>query len=256
MKAAWMISASLVGLAMAHPANAQEASPPAADPQSSAQSDVGTGGTSSDDGEIIVTATRRSERLRDVPLSITAFSQSKLSSEGIVGYEGLARETPGVVVNKPTANFNNFTARGIATNGYGANLQSTVAIYIDELPISRTGNTTLLDPNLYDVERVEFLRGPQGTLFGSGSLAGALRILTKSPDLDRFDASALVDIGLTGSDSVRQRYNAMVNVPLIDGKLGLRAVGYYRDEEGYVDNIETGIDNANTLKNYGGRLFS
>ncbi len=255
MKAAWMISASLVGLAMAHPANAQEASPPAADPQSSAQSDVGTGGTSSDDGEIIVTATRRSERLRDVPLSITAFSQSKLSSEGIVGYEGLARETPGVVVNKPTANFNNFTARGIATNGYGANLQSTVAIYIDELPISRTGNTTLLDPNLYDVERVEFLRGPQGTLFGSGSLAGALRILTKSPDLDRFDASALVDIGLTGSDSVRQRYNAMVNVPLIDGKLGLRAVGYYRDEEGYVDNIETGIDNANTLKNYGGRLI-
>src|SRR5690606_21993447 len=74
MKAAWMISASLVGLAMAHPASAQDASPPAADPQSSAQSDVGTDEASSDDGEIIVTATRRSERLRDVPLSITAFS--------------------------------------------------------------------------------------------------------------------------------------------------------------------------------------
>jgi iron complex outermembrane receptor protein len=85
------------------------------------------------------------------------------------------------VLNKPTANFNNFTARGIATNGYGANLQSTVAIYIDELPISTIGNTTVLDPNLFDVERVEFLRGPQGTLFGSGSLSGALRILTKSP---------------------------------------------------------------------------
>jgi iron complex outermembrane receptor protein len=86
-----------------------------------------------------------------------------------------------VVLNKPTANFNNFTARGVATNGYGANLQSTVAIYIDELPISTIGNTTVLDPNLFDVERVEFLRGPQGTLFGSGSLSGALRILTKSP---------------------------------------------------------------------------
>ncbi|ALC11162.1 TonB-dependent receptor [Sphingopyxis sp. 113P3] len=253
MKAVWMISASLLSAAIAHPASAQDAPTPVSSDNGAQR--VQGGEPALSDGEIIVTATRRSERLRDVPLSITAFSQAKLSSEGIVGYEGLARETPGVVVNKPTANFNNFTARGIATNGYGANLQSTVAIYIDELPISRTGNTTLLDPNLYDVERVEFLRGPQGTLFGSGSLAGALRILTKSPDLDGFDSSALVDIGLTGSDSVRQRYNAMVNVPLIDGALGLRAVGFYRNEEGYVDNVETGIHNANTLKNYGGRLI-
>src|SRR5690606_7993944 len=236
MKAVWMISASLLSAAIAHPASAQDAPTPVSSDNGAQR--VQGGEPALSDGEIIVTATRRSERLRDVPLSITAFSQAKLSSEGIVGYEGLARETPGVVVNKPTANFNNFTARGIATNGYGANLQSTVAIYIDELPISRTGNTTLLDPNLYDVERVEFLRGPQGTLFGSGSLAGALRILTKSPDLDGFDSSALVDIGLTGSDSVRQRYNAMVNVPLIDGALGLRAVGFYRNEEGYVDNVE------------------
>src|SRR4051812_22037320 len=158
--------------------------------------------------EIIVTATRRSERLQDVPLSVTAFSQEELTTKGIVGYEGLAQETPGVVLNRPSANFNNFTARGIATNGYGANLQSTVAIYIDELPISTIGNTTVLDPNLFDVERIEFLRGPQGTLFGSGSLSGALRILTKSPDLKEFGASALVDYGFTGGDSFRQRYNA------------------------------------------------
>ncbi len=67
-----------------------------------------------------------------------------------------------MVLNKPTANFNNFTARGIATNGYGANLQSTVAIYIDELPISTIGNTTVLDPNLFDLERVEFLARTTG----------------------------------------------------------------------------------------------
>ncbi|WP_269714906.1 TonB-dependent receptor [Caulobacter sp. NIBR2454] len=206
-------------------------------------------------GEVVVTATRRTERLQDVPLSITAFSQESLTAKGIVGYEGLARETPGVVLNKPTANFNNFTARGVATNGYGANLQSTVAIYIDELPISTIGNTTVLDPNLFDVERVEFLRGPQGTLFGSGSLSGALRILNKSPDLSSFDASALVDYGLTGSDSLRQRYNAMINAPLIDDKLGLRVVGFYRDEEGYVDNIGTGVKNSNTLVDWGGRAI-
>ena len=204
-------------------------------------------------GEVIVTATRRNERLQDVPLSVTAFSQKDLTAKGIVGYEGLARESPGVVLNKPTANFNNFTARGIATNGYGANLQSTVAIYIDELPISTIGNTTVLDPNLYDLERVEFLRGPQGTLFGSGSLSGALRILTKSPNLHERQASGLVDFGLTGSDSLRQRYNLMVNTPLVEDKLALRVVGFYRHEDGYVDNVGTGIKNANTLVDWGGR---
>jgi outer membrane receptor protein involved in Fe transport len=244
MKLSLMLSASLLGPEVAYPADAQ--TPPAP---------VEREGVSEVSGDIIVTATRRNERLRDVPLSITAFSQEKLSESGIVGYEGLARDTPGIVLNKPTANFNTFTARGIATNGYGANLQSTVAIYIDELPISRTGNTTLIDPSLYDVERVEFLRGPQGTLFGSGSLAGALRILTKSPDLNNFDASAMVDFGLTGSDSFRQRYNGMINVPLIDEKLAVRAVGFYRHEEGWVDNIQTGVHNANTLENYGGRLI-
>lgn len=203
--------------------------------------------------EIIVTATRRSQKLQDIPLSVTAFTQEKLTKAGIIGYEGLAHNTPGIVVNKASQNFNNFTARGIGTNGYGAGLQSTVAIYIDELPISANGNSTILDPSLYDVERVEFLRGPQGTLFGSGSLAGAVRILTKKPDLNEFGASGLVDWALTGSDSFRQRYNVMVNTPLIDDKLALRIVGFYRNEDGYVDNLGTGIENSNKLVSWGGR---
>ena len=71
---------------------------------------------------IIVTATRREESIQDVPLSITAFGQEELTKKGIVGFEGIGRETPGVILNRPTQNFNNFTARGIATNGYNANL--------------------------------------------------------------------------------------------------------------------------------------
>src|SRR3546814_16532791 len=85
----------------------------------------------------------------------------------------LAQNTPGIVVNRPTQNFNNFTARGINTNGYSAGLQSAVAIYVDELPISANGNSTIIDPKLYDVESVEFLRGPTGTLFGPNSLASS-----------------------------------------------------------------------------------
>lgn len=202
---------------------------------------------------VIVTATRRSEPLKDVPLSVSVLSQDELDAKGIVGYEGLATETPGVVLNRASANFNNFTARGIATNGYNANLQSTVAIYIDELPISANGNSTILDPSLYDVERVEFLRGPQGTLFGSGSLAGALRILTHAPDPNVFEGSFLVDVGMTGSNSLRQRYNAMLNLPLIEDRVALRVVGFLRDEDGYVDNLGTGVENSNALMSSGGR---
>lgn len=243
MRALLFASASVGALAIAAPAFAQTDTDQQ-DTQRSAQTgrDV-----------ITVTATRREERLQDVPLSVTTFSQDELDARGIVGYEGLAFETPGVVLNRPTANFNNFTARGIATNGYNANLQSTVAIYIDELPISTNGNSTILDPSLYDVERIEFLRGPQGTLFGSGSLAGALRIVTRSPNLNTFEASVLGDIGVTGSNSLRQRYNAMVNMPIVEDQLGLRVVGFLRNEEGYVDNIGTGISNADTLEAWGGR---
>ncbi|MEG3179055.1 TonB-dependent receptor [Sphingomonas sp. LT1P40] len=244
MRACLLASAAAVTI-FAAPALAQDNPAPAAE----AEAEATTG------ADVIVTATRRAERIQDVPLSITAFSQEQLTEKGIVGYEGLARETPGVVLNKPTANFNNFTARGIATNGYNANLQSSVAIYIDELPVSTIGNTTVVDPNLFDVERVEVLRGPQGTLFGSGSLSGAIRILNKSPNLNNFDVSALADIGLTGSDSLRQRYNLMVNLPLVDDKLALRVVGFYRNEEGYLDNVGTGVHNSNTLIDWGGRAL-
>ncbi|WNO53756.1 TonB-dependent receptor [Stakelama saccharophila] len=207
--------------------------------------------------EIVVTATRRSERLQDVPLSITAFSQEELTQKGIVSYEGIARETPGVVLDTRSDNNVSITTRGISTNGYQAGLQSTTTVYLDELPLTTIGNSVTLDPNLYDVERVEFLRGPQGTLFGSGSLSGALRILTKSPELDHFDMSALADIGLTpDGGGVRQRYNAMVNVPLVEDTLGVRAVGFFRHEEGYVDNVGLGIKNSNTLKDWGGRVIA
>ena len=202
---------------------------------------------------IVVTATRREQSLQDVPLSVTAFQQETLTEKGIVSYDGLARETPGVVLNQPTANFNNFTSRGISTNGYGAGLQAATAIYIDELPISANGNSTILDPTLYDVERVEVLRGPQGTLFGANSLSGAVRILTKKPNPNEFEASALVDFGLTDGDAFRQRYNGMVNVPLVEDKLALRVVGFAREEDGWVDNLGTGIEGANSLSSIGGR---
>ena len=206
--------------------------------------------------EVVVTATRRSERLLDVPLSVTAFSQEELTQKGIVGIEGIARETPGAIFDVGSNNNFRLTARGISTNGYGAGLQTTTTIYLDELPISTIGNTVTLNPNLYDVERVEFLRGPQGTLFGSGSLSGALRILTHSPDLAHFDASAQIDVGETpDGGGIRQRYDGMVNIPLVTDTLALRVVGFYRNEDGYLDNVGLGIKNSNRFLDSGGRAI-
>lgn len=222
----------------------------------SAPTEAGGATAAQEIDEIVVTATRRSERLQDVPISVTVFSQAELTQKGIVGYEGIARETPGAVLNVASDNNVRLTARGISTNGWGAGLQTTTTIYLDELPLSTVGNTVTLNPNLYDIERVEFLRGPQGTLFGSGSLSGALRILTHSPNLAEFDASALVDLGHTSEGGgIRQRYNGMVNIPLVKDKLGLRVVGFHRNEEGYIDNVGMGVKNANTLRDSGGRAL-
>ncbi|KDA01146.1 TonB-dependent receptor [Hyphomonas oceanitis SCH89] len=242
MASVYAISIAILGA----PAFAQQVSP----------GDEATNDSTVDESRqdtIIVTSTRRAESLQDVPLAVTAFQQEAMSEKGIVSYDGLARETPGIVLNQPTANFNTITTRGIATNGYGANLQAATAIYINELPISSNGNSTILDPTLFDVERVEVLRGPQGTLFGANSLSGAVRILTKQPNPNKFEAAALVDLGVTDGDAVRQRYNGMVNMPLVEDQLALRVVGFYRDEDGWVDNIGTGIEGANSLKAVGGR---
>jgi len=251
-------AASLIALAVAaYPAAAQTT--PTPDGSASARDASGPAAGQSDrsptdPNDIVVTATRRSERLQDVPMSITAFTQAQLTEKGIVGFEGIARETPGVVLDQRSSNNISVTTRGISTNGYQAGLQATTTVYLDELPLTTIGNSVTLDPNLYDIERVEFLRGPQGTLFGSGSLSGALRILTKAPDLTKFDASALADIGLTpDGGGIRQRYNGMINVPLTGDTLALRVVGFYRHEDGYIDNLGTGVKNANTLKDWGGR---
>lgn len=254
MRGTLLVSASAVVLALVPTTiSAQTTSRTGADVdgETDAVEEISPTAETGEGNTIIVTATRREARLQDVPLGITAFSQEELTEKGIVGYERLALETPGVVLNRPTQNFNNFTARGISTNGYSAGLQAPVAIYVDELPISANGNSTILDPNLYDVERVEFLRGPQGTLFGSGSLAGAMRIITKSPNPNRWEASALVDLGYTEGGGLRQRYNGMVNVPIAEDVFAFRAVGYYRNEDGWVDNIGTGIEDANSLEAYG-----
>ena len=186
--------------------------------------------------EIVVTATRRDTSLQDTASAITAFTTEDLYRQGIENFDDFAAQTPGVLLTGPKS-FQKFVIRGIQTSSQvgGPGDQNPVTVYYDEVPVTSFAILTP-DVRLYDVERVEVLRGPQGTSFDSGSLSGAVRVITKKANLDGFDASVRVEGASTDGGGIRQRYSGMVNVPLSDSA-ALRLVGYVRDEEGFIDNV-------------------
>ncbi|MGV3480369.1 MAG: TonB-dependent receptor, partial [Sphingobium sp.] len=203
--------------------------------------------------EIVVTANRREETVQDVPSAVTAISEKEIQARGMDSFEGFARSVPGLTMNQGVKNRASFNIRGVATSLTGGNTQDPVAVYINETPVSDTfGAIVQPDLRLFDVERIEVLRGPQGTLFGSGSLGGTVRIITNKPDATAFEAAGRIDLGVTKGGAFRQRYDAMVNVPLVTDTLALRVVGYYRDEEGWVRNVRLGT--RNDTVDWGGRI--
>jgi len=203
--------------------------------------------------EVIVTANRREESVQKVPLAITAVSGEAIIEQGIGDYEGLVRTVPGIIATG-ASNFNKMTIRGIETSQTTSSIgaQRSASVYMDDLPLT-TFSVVTPDITPYDIARVEVLRGPQGTLFGSGSLAGAIRYLTNKPDTSGYHGAIDLEGGLSEESSYRRRANGMVNIPLIQDQLALRIVATYKDDDGYIDNIGTGVENANTQKDTGFR---
>ena len=203
--------------------------------------------------ELIVTATKRAEPLQKVPLSISAVSGEQLSDRGVESFADLARTVPGVV-QTGNASFAKFAVRGIQTSNTTSSPgeQKAVAVYMDDLPLT---SFSILTPEIrpYDISRVEVLRGPQGTLFGSGTLTGAVRFITNKPDAGGFDASLDVDLGDTQGGGARGRYNGMINLPIVEDELAVRLVGYYRDEGGYISNDVRGEKNVDSTRGWGAR---
>jgi len=194
--------------------------------------------------EIVVTAERRTERLMEVPMSIAAFSQDKLDQQGLRSVDDLTRVSPGVTFLRngagSTGNYNDegsdVAIRGIDSSA-GA---STTGIYLDDTPIqTRHLNFGTVNPfpALFDLERVEVLRGPQGTLFGAGSEGGTIRFLTPEPSLTTFSGYARAEYGTI--DGGGQNYEAGVAIggPVIDGVLGFRVSASFREEGGWVNRV-------------------
>ncbi|MBL8268872.1 TonB-dependent receptor domain-containing protein [Steroidobacter sp.] len=213
--------------------------------------------------EVIVTATKRAESVQKVPASITAFSQENLERMGADSFSDFALQVPGLHMTDTGPNGSQFVIRGIAP--LGADTQDTVVPYIDDLPTTdSSANITTPDMRLFDVERVEVLRGPQGTLFGSGAMGGAIRIITNKPNFSARAAKIELGMEQTEGGALSTSYNAMINEPFADGRVALRAVGYYRDEGGWLDTtgqpgvaggIQGSEKNANSETAYGGRVM-
>ncbi len=194
--------------------------------------------------EVVVTATRRSERLQDVPISVSAFSQDKLDSEGLRSIDDVTRLTPGVAFSRngtgSSANYNDeasdINIRGIDSSA-GA---STTGIYVGDTPIqSRHIGFGAVNafPALFDLDRVEVLRGPQGTLFGAGAEGGVVRFITPSPDLEKNSAYLRSELGTTRKGSASYEFGAAFGGPLIDNVLGFRVSASFRRDGGYVDRV-------------------
>jgi outer membrane receptor protein involved in Fe transport len=251
----------VAAIAVGHPgtASAQAIQPAAADAQAepvsvakNSQSQAQPAGTA----DIIVTAQKRSERLQDVPLSITAYTERSIEQQGIQRFEDYAARTPGIHLSRDGTQ-SSFSIRGIQGTSTADTTSATAGIYVDDYPLYDTWfRFSSPDIRVFDVQRIEVLRGPQGTLYGATSLSGSIRIITNKPDLTAFGAKVEGTLSTTdGSGRPNFDVDAMVNIPLVSDKVGIRAVGYVRRDAGYIDNIVQNKTNVDDRRTYGGRFY-
>src|ERR1700730_16388181 len=185
--------------------------------------------------EITVTAQRREEKLDKVPISISAYSGEQLQHEGITDMSAIARDTPGfaVVPGATIGGGNNISIRGVSTTQGAA----TVGIYLDDVPLQgRTNNWTQpIDPGLWDMQRVEVLRGPQGTLYGASSEGGTVRYITTVPSLTTWSGQVLG--GMSGNERGGVGYETAAGGggAVIDNAGGVRGSVDANRAPGYVD---------------------
>lgn len=207
--------------------------------------------------DIVVTASKRSERLIDVSASVTALDGAQLRDSGALRLEDYQAKVPGLSTTPITPGYTQLVVRGVTTGS--AQLSSTVATYFDETPTNSSTATALgskltPDPDLLDIERVEVLRGPQGTLYGANALGGVVRYILARPDLDRAHGTA--QLGVSGVSHGETGYLARgaLSLPLVTGQLAVRASGFYTRDPGYIDNVSTGRKDINRSENKGGRF--
>ncbi len=206
--------------------------------------------------ELIVTATRRDTTVQTTPLAITALGETALENMGATGLQDITSMVPSLKIGGGSDGGGRITLRGIQASG-----EATVGLYYDETPLTGPSDTSQnsggrsQDGNLFDVERIEVLRGPQGTLYGSGSMGGTVRVIFNKADTREF--SGAVDVMGSAMEEGEASYYAkgVVNVPLIEDKLGARLVLYEEQRGGFIDNTRYDAEDINDRITTGGRVM-
>jgi outer membrane receptor protein involved in Fe transport len=187
--------------------------------------------------EITVTAERFNSTIQNTPISISALSGDQLAAAGLTRIEDIAHEVPGLSMRSAGPGLTEYDMRGLASNGGAA---PTVGFYLDEIPLSppalSQSGKVVIDPNLYDLERVEVLRGPQGTLYGSGSMGGTIKVITNQPKLDTLEGSVQGTGSYTDGGGSNYGGNLMLNLPFGD-VVAARVVLSDLYRSGWIDNI-------------------
>ncbi len=199
--------------------------------------------------EIVVTAQRRVERLQDVPIAITALSAAELTDRGVRQAGDITASVPNMLVNSPYGPEAQptFTLRGVTTQDYSQNQSSPIAMYVDEVS-KPVGAVQALQ--VYDLDRVEVLRGPQGTLYGKNATGGAVSFYSKNPSLTEEDGYITAGFGNYSAYSL----NAAAGGPVIDNELGVRAAILYEKRDGWVHSVVPGVEPLNGVDALAGRL--
>ena len=188
--------------------------------------------------EIIVTAEKRESTVQTTPISLTAVSGQDIQDRGLTDLGNLVQSVPGVSIRSSGPGMTEFEMRGVASTGGNS---PTVGFYYDDTsltaPSAANEGKIVISPSLYDLNRVEVLRGPQGTLYGSGSMGGTIKVVPNAPNPDAFDASAELVFGDTDHGGFDHAENAMVNLPFGAGLAALRIVGSYSRDAGWIDRV-------------------
>lgn len=221
-----------------------------------AASELGAGIESGEEDAIIVTANKREEDVRKVAGSVTAVTGKQLDEQGAQSYSDYLTKLPGVQFNAAMPGYSSISIRGVSSTTSIDVGQGTTGIYINDVPLTEPFNSAgIPDVDTFDVERVEVLRGPQGTLFGSATLGGAINYVAARARLDGVEGRVETGASFTdGADDLSWSAKAMVNLPIVTDRLAVRAVGTYRHAAGYLDNKGVGKSGSNAMDSYGGRV--
>ena len=202
--------------------------------------------------DIVVTVERRAETPEEVAAALTAIAGPQIERGGVTDMTGVASLTAGMTVTNLGSGRNKILLRGMSDGAFTGLTQSTVALYLNQIPITYSAPDP--DLKLVDIDRVEVLRGPQGTLYGTGPIGGVIRTVTRRPEFDVLYGEVSLTRSHTRSGGWNSDYSAMANLPILDGRAAIRAVAYQEEFSGYINDVALNLPQVNEGGRSGGRL--